>query len=147
MNNQPASKMVRVPTPLIKFVTDLSRLYRQGKKESLYQGLQELIAAVDSSADINQKQPAINIDNNLIAELIQRIERLEERLEQHDSNLDSSADSTSTSAPGLTTAELAKKLGISQRQLYRLKKDNQLHGWKAITVKGKTLRYIPTSEA
>jgi len=227
MNQQPASKMLRVPTPLIEWVNQLSRLYRQGKKEALFQGLSELISAIDSS----ETESAItlsSIDSKVISELIQRVDRLEARVFSFDSkddiavdssidsiddgevdissnadiisdsNYDSKSDSSVTAASdistdingidesdsgidsksdssvspasdissdingidesdiiidsisdisslGLTTAELIKKLGISQRQFYRLKRQNQLYGWK-VTGSGKQLRYLPADE-
>jgi hypothetical protein len=202
MNQQPASKMLRVPTPLIEWVNQLSRLYRQGKKEALFQGLSELISAIDSS-EMESAITLSSIDSKVISELIQRVDRLEARvfpldsssdiisdsandsssdirliddvgndssndingIDESDSGIDSSNDISSDSGSdiniidesdsisdsitdislGLTTAELIKKLGISQRQFYRLKRQNQLYGWK-VTGSGKQLRYLPADE-
>ncbi|MBW4504968.1 MAG: hypothetical protein KME64_00380 [Scytonematopsis contorta HA4267-MV1] len=44
--NKP-SQMIRVPTPLISAVRELSRLHRQGHTNELLQGLDELILALD----------------------------------------------------------------------------------------------------
>ena len=48
--NKP-SEMIRVPTPLIPAVRELSRLHRQGRTSEVLQGLDELILALDSSSD------------------------------------------------------------------------------------------------
>ena len=134
MDKQPASKMIRVPTALIKFVVELSRLYRQGKAELLFQELATLIAKLDGGSDTSANHTINPVDSELIADLIQRVEHLESLVQPPD-NL-----------PGLTSAELAKKLGISQRQVSRLQQANQLSGWKAIPGQGKSLRYIPADE-
>lgn len=168
MNNQPASKMIRVPTPLIEYVNELSRLYRQGKAKPLLNQLQQLISAIDSSSDTQPNQPGSTTDINSIATLIESVKHIESLLEQaaitiassnaiilveapgvknfsSDSATDITSDSNSKGQVGLTVAELAKELGISQRQVYRLKQANQLAGWKTMG-KGKTLRYIPANE-
>ena len=168
MNNQPASKMIRVPTPLIEYVNELSRLYRQGKAKPLFHHLQQLIAVIDSSSDTQSNQPTNAVDSNLIATLVESVKHIESILEQAASTIasnnaiilaeapgaenfspdtatDSKLDSDPGNQVGLTVAELAKELGISQRQVYRLKQANQLAGWK-IMGKGKTLRYIPADE-
>jgi len=74
---QPASSMVRIPTPLIPVVRELSRLHRQGKTEQLLQGLEVLIAAIDSSSDSKGDSSIVATDSSVIADLIARIERLE----------------------------------------------------------------------
>lgn len=168
MSNQPASKMIRVPTPLIEYVNELSRLYRQGKAKPLLHQLQQLIAAIDSSSDTQSSQPSNAVDSNLIATLVESVKHIESILEKTastiasssaiilveapgaenfspDTPIDSKLDSDSGYQVGLTVAELAKELGISQRQVYRLKQANQLAGWKTMG-KGKTLRYIPADE-
>ena len=173
MDKQPTSKMIRVPTPLIDYVNELSRLYRQGKAKPLFHQLQQLIASFDSIPDSTSNTQANNltnsIDSNLIAKLVQSVKHIESILEQNasttaskpaiilneapgaetfspntrsDSNLDSNLDKQ----VGLTVAELAKELGISERQVYRLRQANQLAGWKTISGKGRTLYYIPADE-
>ena len=169
MDKQPASKMIRVPTPLIDYVNELSRLYRQGKGKSLLNQLQQLIAALDSTFETQSSNAGNSIDINLIAELVQSVKHIESILEQTasttaskhaiiktdspgaenssaDTPADSSTDSNSQKQIGLTVAELAKVLGISKRQVYRLRQANQLVGWKTVSGKGKTLRYIPADE-
>lgn len=79
-SDQPASKMVRVSTPLIESVQKLCGLHRRGHTSVILQGLEELIAAVESRADIAPPQFAID-------SLIQRLEALE----QGDSGGDSEA--------------------------------------------------------
>ena len=168
MNNQPASKMIRVPTPLVEYVHELSRLYRQGKAKPLFHELQQLIAAIDSSSNTQSIQADNTIDSSLIATLIESVKHIESILEQTASTIasnnaiilveapgaenfspntptDSKLDSALGKQAGLTVAELAEELGISQRQVYRLRQANQLAGWKTMG-KGKTLRYIPADE-
>lgn len=143
MKNQPASKMIRVPTPLIKFVNELSRLYRQGKKEPLYQGLRELIARVDSSCDINEFDRVSSIDSNLIADLIQRIERLESKLEQTDSVSAISFDSSFKNEGGVTQGELAKRLGCDSSTLTKNRKKRSFDEWsRSKDPEGKAWRYL-----
>ena len=142
MNKEPASKMIRVPTALIKFVVELSRLYRQGKAELLFQELASLIARIDSGSDTHPNNTVNNVDSNLIADLIRRVEHLESLVQP----VHSTADDNSSNSSGLTSAQLAKELGITQRQVSRLQQANQLSGWKAIPGKGKSLRYIPADE-
>jgi hypothetical protein len=142
MDKQPASKMVRVPTALIKFVVELSRLYRQGKAELLFQELASLIAKIDSGSNIHPNNTVNDVDSKLIADLIRRVEHLESVVQP----ANSTADNNLSNSSGLTSAQLAEKLGISQRQVSRLQQANQLSGWKAIPGKGKSLRYIPADE-
>ncbi len=141
MDKQPASKMIRVPTALIKFVVELSRLYRQGKAELLFQELASLIAKIDSGSDNHPNNTINHADSKLIADLIRRVEHLESLVQPTSSTTDSPRNFS-----GLTSAQLAKELGISQRQVSRLQQANQLSGWKAIPGKGKSLRYIPADE-
>jgi hypothetical protein len=141
MNKQPASKMIRVPTALIKFVVELSRLYRQGKAELLFQELASLIAKIDSHSDNHPNNTVNDADSKLIADLIRRVEHLESLVQPTSSTTDNPRNLS-----GLTSAQLAKELGISQRQVSRLQQANQLSGWKAIPGKGKSLRYIPADE-
>ena len=90
----PASQMIRVPTVLIDAVKELSRLHRQGHTRSIIAGLQQLIAAVDSTDSTADSSIDSNIDrsNNttdskhdsgLIAQLIsEQLESMREQLEQ-----------------------------------------------------------------
>jgi hypothetical protein len=169
MNDQPVSKMIRVPTPLVTYVNELSRVYRQGKTKPLLQQLQQLIAVFDSTSDTQPNNLGHSIDSNLIAKLVQSVKHIESILEETtsttaskhaiiktdspggetfslDTATDSKLDSNSGKPLGLTVAELAKELGISERQVYRLRQANQLVGWKTINGKGKALRYIPADE-
>ena len=141
MDKQPASKMIRVPTALIKFVVELSRLYRQGKAELLFQELASLIAKIDSGSDNHRNNTVNDADSKLIADLIRRVEHLESLVQPTSSTTDNPRNLS-----GLTSAQLAKELGISQRQVSRLQQANQLSGWKAIPGKGKSIRYIPADE-
>lgn len=70
-DKQPASAMIRVPTPLVEAVKELARLHRQGQTQAVLEGVQELIAAIDRQA--NQGL----VDRDAIAALTARVERLE----------------------------------------------------------------------
>ena len=72
------SKMIRVPTPLIEAVRELSRLHRQGRTKAVLEGVEKLISAIDSETDID-------ID---IASISQSIS---ERLEKVETNIESIA--------------------------------------------------------
>ncbi|MBO3463273.1 hypothetical protein G7B40_037780 [Aetokthonos hydrillicola Thurmond2011] len=79
----PPSEMLRVPTPLIEAVKELSRLHRLGHTNAVLQGLQELISAIDSSNDID-----FGTNNEAIKQLALRLERLESR-DKNDSDVES----------------------------------------------------------
>jgi hypothetical protein len=66
------SKMIRVPTPLIEAVKELSRLHRRGRTKAVLEGVEKLIAAIDS-------EPDIDIDNvkESLSKLTERLEQLE----------------------------------------------------------------------
>lgn len=73
----PASQMIRVPTPLVDAVKELSRLHRQGYTRAILTGLQQLIASVDSNADSatlsvrdSDITTASRIDSEVIAGMI-----------------------------------------------------------------------------
>ena len=92
-DNASRSQMLRVPTPLVDAVKELSRLHRSGYTSAILTGLQDLIASVDDTADNVSSVTAGKTDTALIAELISNLderiavklapiqERLEERLE------------------------------------------------------------------
>jgi hypothetical protein len=48
MSDDPPSRMIRVPTPLVDAVRELSRLHRQGRTKAVLEGIQKLITAIDS---------------------------------------------------------------------------------------------------
>ena len=73
MPDTPASKMVRVSTPLIPQVQRLCELHRQGFTEPVLRGLEELINAIESGTAI----PLTPSDSGLLADVIARLERLE----------------------------------------------------------------------
>ncbi|MBR8840190.1 MAG: hypothetical protein DSM106950_40920 [Stigonema ocellatum SAG 48.90 = DSM 106950] len=79
----PPSQMLRVPTPLIEAVQELSRLHRLGYTNAVLQGLQELISEIDSSSDID-----FGTNNEVIKQLALRLSKLESR-DQSDSDVDS----------------------------------------------------------
>ena len=74
--NPPASQMIRVPTPLVDAVRELSRLHRLGYTHAVLNGLQQVVSSIDNKADgvgaTDRKS-----DTELIAELIARVETLE----------------------------------------------------------------------
>lgn len=68
--NTSRSQMLRVPTPLVDAVKELSRLHRSGYTSAVLTGLQQLIATIDSTADSVINITASKSDTELIAELI-----------------------------------------------------------------------------
>ncbi|WP_231971896.1 Hpt domain-containing protein [Nostoc sp. NIES-3756] len=70
----PPSQMIRVPTPLIDAVKELSRLHRQGRTAKVLKGLEQLISAIDLENDIN-----IGASSEVVKQLVQRIDSLESR--------------------------------------------------------------------
>lgn len=81
MSDNSVSQMIRVPSPLVDAVRELARLHRAGRTKAVLQGVQRLIAAIDSDT-------AIDIDSfaETISNLTGRLERLES--EQTDSKQD-----------------------------------------------------------
>lgn len=75
----PPSQMIRVPTPLIDAVKELSRLHRQGRTTKVLKGLEQLIAAIDLENDSN-----IGANSEILKQLLQRMDSLESRLENID---------------------------------------------------------------
>jgi hypothetical protein len=86
MPDEPPSQMIRVPTPLVDAVRELSRLHRLGHTKAVLEGIERLVAAIDSELDID-------IDSVLetISRLTERLEQLES--EQSDSRHDIDIDS------------------------------------------------------
>jgi hypothetical protein len=66
------SKMIRVPTPLIEAVRELSRLHRQGRTKAVLEAVEKLIAAIDSELDID-----IDSVTESLSKLTERLEQLE----------------------------------------------------------------------
>lgn len=75
--------MVRVPTPLIEGVRELSRLHRAGRTKAVLEGIKKLVSAIDSEA-------AVDIDSvaTAISALTQRLDKLEKQRPQLDNNGD-----------------------------------------------------------
>lgn len=69
-DNTPPSQMLRVPTPLVDAVKELSRLHRSGYTSAVLTGLQQLIASIDSAADSVASVAGGKSDTELLAELI-----------------------------------------------------------------------------
>ena len=89
MSDEP-SKMIRVPTPLVEAVRELSRLHRQGRTKAVLEGVQRLVAVIDSKTDID-----IDSVTNSISKLSERLDRLES--ERRDSEADIDIDSVTNS--------------------------------------------------
>jgi hypothetical protein len=77
------SKMIRVPTPLIDAVRELSRLHRQGRTLAVLEGVERLVAAIDSFTDIDIDSLA-----QTISRLTSRLERLESEREREETAVD-----------------------------------------------------------
>lgn len=73
MTDNPASKMVRVSTPLIPQVQKLCELHRQGHTEALFRGLDEIISAIEGKTAI----PLTPNESSILAEVVVRLEHLE----------------------------------------------------------------------
>ena len=73
--------MIRVPTPLIEAVRELSRLHRQGRTKAVLEGVKKLVIVIDSETDID-----IDSARDSLSKLTKRLERLES--EQSDSQQD-----------------------------------------------------------
>lgn len=71
--NKP-SQMIRVPTPLIPAVRELSRLHRQGQGSELLHSLDELILALDSNSR------SANSKNQTLLAICSRLDKLESQL-------------------------------------------------------------------
>lgn len=71
--NKP-SQMIRVPTPLIPAVRELSRLHRQGRTSELLHSLDELILALDSNSR------SANSKNQTLLAICERLDKLESQL-------------------------------------------------------------------
>jgi chromosome segregation ATPase len=71
--NKP-SEMIRVPTPLIPAVRELSRLHRQGRTSELLHSLDELILALDSNSK------SANSTNQTLLAICERLDKLESQL-------------------------------------------------------------------
>jgi chromosome segregation ATPase len=74
MSNDPRSRMIRVPTPLVDAVRELSRLHRQGRTKAVLEGIQKVITAIDSTTVID-----IDSVSETISKLTERLDRLEAR--------------------------------------------------------------------
>ena len=72
--NKP-SAMVRVPTPLIPAVRELSRLHRQGRTSEVLHSLDELILALDNSSDSTN-----NATSKTLGAICSRLDSLESQL-------------------------------------------------------------------
>lgn len=79
-NKPPKSAMIRVPVPLISAFRELSRLHREGHTTAILQGLQALIAEIDSNSDVDKGD-----SQEAVKQLASRLEKLESsRLEDSD---------------------------------------------------------------
>ncbi|GAA6621008.1 hypothetical protein [Scytonema sp. NUACC26] len=106
----PPSQMLRVPTVLIPVVKELARLHREGHTKALLQGLQDLIANLDSNSDID-----FGTDSEAVRQLVERVEELESRLA--DSDLPPAAALRYRSTDSKSIAKLEKSLGSLEQKL------------------------------
>lgn len=67
----PASRMVRVSTPLINLVQKLCDLHRAGHTEEILKGLEALISNIENNI------AASYLDSDLIADILRRLDALE----------------------------------------------------------------------
>jgi hypothetical protein len=90
--DEPVSQMIRIPTPLVDAVRELARLHRQGRTKAVLEGVQKLVAAIDSEADVD-----IDSVSETISRLTSRLEQLESgRVDsKHDIDIDSITQSIS----------------------------------------------------
>ncbi len=95
MSNDPRSRMIRVPTPLVDAVRELSRLHRQGRTKTVLEGIQKLITAIDSDTVID-----IDSMSETISKLTERLDRLE--IQPLDSKLDIDIDSVTQVISGVS---------------------------------------------
>jgi hypothetical protein len=74
--------MIRVPTPLIDSVRELSRLHREGQTPLLLEGLQALIVKADSSAAIkvSHHDETLHQIVDLLQTMRHQLEKVEIRL-------------------------------------------------------------------
>ncbi|MEO1763495.1 MAG: hypothetical protein AAFR83_16340, partial [Cyanobacteria bacterium J06629_18] len=66
------SQMIRVPTPLIGAVRELSRLHRQGRTSEILQGLEELIGTLESSSSSRY-----DTNSKTLSEIMERLDKVE----------------------------------------------------------------------
>lgn len=66
------SQMIRVPTPIIGAVRELSRLHRQGRTSEILQGLEELIVTLESSSSSRY-----NTNSKTLSEIMERLDKVE----------------------------------------------------------------------
>ncbi len=86
--------MIRVPTPLISAVRELSRLHRQGHTYELLQGLDELILALDWNTRRNTTSQSLST-------ICERLDNLESQL---------LGDSSNTKSDNKRIADLEEKV-------------------------------------
>lgn len=98
--------MMRVPTPLIEAVKELSRLHRLGHTNAVLGGLQELISNIDGNID-SDIVISTESSSEVVRQLALRLEKLESRLD-------------SDSAVETSVASLEKKLETLAMRLVQL---------------------------
>jgi hypothetical protein len=87
--------MIRVPTPLVDAVRELSRLHQQGRTQAVLEGIQKLITAIDSDTLID-----IDSLSETISKLTERLDRLE--IQPIDSKPDVDIDSVNQMISGVS---------------------------------------------
>ncbi|MBD2101032.1 hypothetical protein [Leptolyngbya sp. FACHB-261] len=73
----PTDQIIRVPTPLVPILEELSNLYTQGHEEQTLKGLQELTAAIGRKLD-DSSTANPSAGPEVIADLLARVKRLEQ---------------------------------------------------------------------
>ncbi|RUR72609.1 hypothetical protein ACF3DV_34395 (plasmid) [Chlorogloeopsis fritschii PCC 9212] len=97
-SNDKPSQMIRVPTPLIPAVRELSRLHRQGLTNEVLHSLDELILALDSNSR------SANSTNQTLLAICSRLDKLESQL---------SGESNSKETPSIhNLADLEQKIEV-----------------------------------
>ncbi len=95
MPDDPPSQMIRVPKPLIGAVRELSRLHREGHTKAMLDGIERLVATIDSSAESD-----IDSASEAISTLTERLDRLEAQRTDSNSDIDISGATQAISAMG-----------------------------------------------
>ncbi|MHC5747137.1 MAG: hypothetical protein ACYTXT_35685 [Nostoc sp.] len=102
-SNDKPSEMIRVPTPLIPAVRELSRLHRQGLTNEVLHSLDDLIAALDNG----RGSPHNHLSQN-ISTICSRLDNLELRL---------SGDISSDASSNQHLADLEQKIDSINNRL------------------------------
>jgi septal ring factor EnvC (AmiA/AmiB activator) len=142
--NKP-SQMIRVPTPLIPVVRELSRLHRAGRTAEVLQCLDKLILALDNSSD-----STYNATSQTLSAIYERLDNLESQLLGEEPR--NGTDSTKRLADleqkieGMTTrmAQFAEAIILLQNNLNNQPKRNK--SYNNSYYQGQTVKIQPLTE-